>query len=110
MSPYIEYNASATAPAPLTTFTWKYRTEGQEGYEATGTCPVCACVFTAHWPWGQTAVAKGGIRNRRKEPDTTRPWPYDCACSSPHPGRPADVYSGCGAYLQIALPDDGLPR
>ncbi|MDN0194834.1 hypothetical protein [Streptomyces sp. S.PNR 29] len=99
----IPYHDGASHPAPLT-FQWT-RTEagGEVTYAATGRCPVCGCLMTRSWTFGQPVLAKGGFRGRRAEPGQ-EPYHTHCRCETLHMGRPAGEQFGCGALLAIAPP------
>jgi hypothetical protein len=110
MSSVTSYDETVTHGTPVTGFQWIRRRDGQDRYEATGTCPVCRCSMTKRWPVGQYTVAKGGFLGREAAPDSSTPWYTVCTCRSLHMGRPAGEDGGCGAGLFIAPPATGLPQ
>ncbi|MFJ6567118.1 hypothetical protein ACIQNU_06835 [Streptomyces sp. NPDC091292] len=93
---------------PVLTFQWEdLSDEDLVQYRATGACPVCGCPMTHVYGFGQPLVGKGGFLGRREDPGRGV-YHTRCRCESLHMPRPADVPSGCGAWLRIAAPPAGF--
>jgi len=96
---------------------WEWHPTGDGGYTKSGSCPICHDAITITKTGRVTVVnaldasnlkvmvkAELGpiiVRSDGDEPDT---FYARCNCGEEHPGRPAQLNQGCGAWGDIAPP------
>lgn len=93
---------------------WEWQAAGDEESSKSGECPSCSHAMTiVHAPVTVTSLdvsenarLEEMVKAEPPDEDEVEPYFARCNCGGEHPGRPAELKTGCGSCAYIDPPAD----